>query len=64
VSETFSAESRLVHAGTGRTMGQPATPPLVPTSIYVSEGEPRRDRAYGRDGNPDIGRALDTLEVR
>ncbi len=52
VSEVFSAESRLIHAGTDRTAGQPATPPLVPTSIYVSEGEPRRDRAYGRDGNP------------
>jgi cystathionine beta-lyase/cystathionine gamma-synthase len=52
VSEIFSAESRLIHAGTDRTAGQPATPPLVPTSIYVSEGEPRRERAYGRDGNP------------
>jgi len=52
VSEVFSAESTLIHAGTDRTAGQPATPPLVPTSIYVSEGEPRRDRTYGRDGNP------------
>ena len=24
----------------------------MPTSIYVSEGEPRRERGYGRDGNP------------
>jgi cystathionine beta-lyase/cystathionine gamma-synthase len=52
VSEIFSAESRLIHAGTDRTAGRPVTPPLVPTSIYVSEGEPRRDRTYGRDGNP------------
>jgi cystathionine gamma-lyase len=52
MSEAFSAESRLIHAGTDRKAGQPVTPPLVPTSIYVSQGEPRRDRAYGRDGNP------------
>jgi len=52
VSEIFSAESRLIHSGTSRAAAQPLTPPLVPASIYVSEGEPRRDRAYGRDGNP------------
>jgi cystathionine beta-lyase/cystathionine gamma-synthase len=52
MSGTFSAESRLIHAGTARVPAQPATPPLVPASIYVSDGEPRRDRAYGRDGNP------------
>ena len=52
MSGTFSAESRLIHAGTARAQGQPATPPLVPASIYVSEGEPRRERCYGRDGNP------------
>ena len=52
MSGTFSAEARLIHAGTARTSAQPATPPLVPTSIYVSEGEPRRERGYGRDGNP------------
>jgi len=52
MSGTFSAESRLIHAGTARAQGQPATPPLVPASIYVSEGEPRRERGYGRDGNP------------
>jgi cystathionine beta-lyase/cystathionine gamma-synthase len=52
MTEIFSASSRLIHAGTDRTAGQPATPPLVPASIYVSEGEPRRERAYGRDGNP------------
>jgi cystathionine beta-lyase/cystathionine gamma-synthase len=49
---TFSAESRLIHAGTARVQGQPGTPPLVPASIYVSGGEPRRERGYGRDGNP------------
>ena len=49
---TFSAESRLIHAGTDRTAGRPATPPLAPASIYVSAGPPRPGRAYGRDGNP------------
>jgi len=48
----FSAESRLIHAGTARAPGEPATPPLVPASIYVSEGSPRPGRGYGRDGNP------------
>jgi cystathionine gamma-synthase len=48
----FSAESRLIHAGTARTAGEPATPPLVPASIYVSEGSPRPGRGVGRDGNP------------
>jgi cystathionine beta-lyase/cystathionine gamma-synthase len=52
MSGTFSAEARLIHAGTARIPAQPATPPLVPTSIYVSEGVPRRERGYGRDGNP------------
>jgi cystathionine beta-lyase/cystathionine gamma-synthase len=52
MSETFSAEARLIHAGTSRAPAQSAAPPLVPTTIYVSEGAPRRDRAYGRDGNP------------
>jgi len=52
MSGTFSAESRLIHAGTARVPAQPAAPPLVPASIYVSEGAPRRDRGYGRDGNP------------
>ena len=32
--------------------GQPATPPLAPASIYVSQGTPRPGRGYGRDGNP------------
>ncbi len=52
MSDNFSAESSLIHAGTDRSAGQSVTPPLVLTSIYVSEGEPWRERTYGRDGNP------------
>ena len=52
MAEPFSAESRLIHAGTERVPGQPATPPLAPASIYVSAGTPRPGRGYGRDGNP------------
>ncbi len=52
MNEPFSAESRLIHAGTARMPGQPGTPPLVPASIYVSAGEPRPGRGYGRESNP------------
>ena len=52
MSGAFSAESRLIHAGTQRVAGQPATPPLVPASIYISAGEPRPGRGYGRESNP------------
>ena len=52
MSRTFSAESRLIHAGSERRVSQPVSPPLVPASVYVSEGQPRPDRDYGRDGNP------------
>ena len=52
MADTFSAESRLIHAGTERAPGRPATPPLVPASIYVSQGIPHPGRGYGRDGNP------------
>jgi len=52
MTDAFSAESRLIHAGTERTPGLPGTPPLAPASIYVSQGIPRPGRAYGRDGNP------------
>jgi cystathionine beta-lyase/cystathionine gamma-synthase len=52
MADIFSAESRLIHAGTERVSGQPATPPLAPASIYVSQGTPRPGRGYGRDGNP------------
>jgi cystathionine gamma-lyase len=47
-----SAEARLIHAGTRRDLGHPATPPLVPASLYASWGEPDPARAYGRTGNP------------
>ena len=49
----FSAEAKLIHAGTERTAGAPLGPPLVPTSTYVSQGDP--DPAlprYGRNSNP------------
>jgi cystathionine gamma-lyase len=52
MSEPFSAESLLIHAGTERGAGRPATPPLVPATIYVSWGEPQPGRGYGREGNP------------
>jgi cystathionine beta-lyase/cystathionine gamma-synthase len=52
MADMFSAESRLIHAGTERMPGRPATPPLAPASIYVSQGTPRPGRGYGRDGNP------------
>jgi len=65
MSGAFSAESRLIHAGTQRVAGQPATPPLVPASIYISAGEPRPGRGYGRESNPGweaLEQALGTLE--
>jgi cystathionine beta-lyase/cystathionine gamma-synthase len=52
MNDTLSAESRLIHAGTERVPGGAATPPLVPASIYVSQGIPHPGRGYGRDGNP------------
>ena len=52
MADAFSAESRLIHAGTERVPGRPATPPLAPASIYVSQGTPHPGRGYGRDGNP------------
>ncbi len=65
MSEAFSTESRLIHAGTQRVVGQPATPPLVPASIYVSAGQPEPGRGYGRESNPGweaLERALGVLE--
>jgi cystathionine gamma-synthase len=47
-----SMESRVIHAGTQRYPGAPASPPLVPASVYASWGEPDPPRAYGRSGNP------------
>jgi cystathionine gamma-synthase len=52
MADVFSAESRLIHAGTERARDRPATPPLAPASIYISHGTPRPGRGYGRDGNP------------
>jgi cystathionine gamma-lyase len=49
---SFSAESLLIHAGTERAAGRPATHPLVPASMYVSWGEPQPGRGYGRESNP------------
>ena len=60
-----SAEARLIHAGTRREPGDPAAPPLVPASVYVSWGEPDPPRAYGRTGNPSweaLEEALGVLE--
>ena len=65
MSAAFSAESRLIHAGTQRVAGQPATPPLVPASIYISAGEPQPGRGYGRESNPGweaLEQALGALE--
>ena len=47
-----SAETRMIHAGTERQPGAPASPPLVPASVYASWDEPDPARAYGRNGNP------------
>ena len=47
MADTFSAESRLIHAGTDRTPGLPGTPPLAPASIYVSAGENTNHHALG-----------------
>jgi cystathionine beta-lyase/cystathionine gamma-synthase len=60
-----SAESRLIHAGTERRPGSPASPPLVPASVYASWGEPEPPRAYGRNGNPSweaLEQALGAME--
>jgi cystathionine gamma-synthase len=48
----FSIEGWLVHAGTEREPGAPLAPPLLPTSTYVSQGEPDPARGYGRNSNP------------
>jgi cystathionine gamma-synthase len=47
---SFSAESWLAHAGGSGVPGEAAAPPLVLSSIFVSQGEP--GLAYGREGNP------------
>jgi cystathionine gamma-synthase len=48
----FSVESRLVHGGTERADGAPLGPPLVPTSVYRSQGVPGDGPGYGRNENP------------
>ncbi len=48
----FSAESRIVHAGTERAAGAPLSPPLLATSTYFSTGAPDPARGYGRNSNP------------
>jgi cystathionine beta-lyase/cystathionine gamma-synthase len=65
MSGAFSPEARLIHAGTERTLAQPAAPPLVPASTYVSWGDPLPGRGYGRHGNPGweaLEEALGVLE--
>src|ERR1700753_2378486 len=60
-----SAEARLIHAGTERDLGAPATPPLTLASVHASWGEPDPARAYGRTGNPGweaLEEALGVLE--
>jgi cystathionine gamma-synthase len=48
----FSVESLLVHGGTERAAGAPLGPPLLPTSVYVSQGAPGGGPGYGRNENP------------
>ena len=48
----FSVESLLVHGGTERVAGAPLGPPLLPTSVYVSQGAPGGGPGYGRNENP------------
>lgn len=58
----FSAEARLIHAGTEREAGAPLGPPLVPASTYFSAGDP--DPAlpgYGRMANPGWGAVEEAL---
>jgi len=45
-------ESLLVHGGTERVAGAPLGPPLLPTSVYVSQGAPGGGPGYGRNENP------------
>jgi len=57
----FSVESLLVHGGTERAAGAPVGPPLLPTSVYVSQGEPDPARGYGRNANPGWSDVEDVL---
>jgi len=61
----FSVDSALVHGGSERTAGAPLGPPLLPTSVYVSQGAPGDGPGYGRGGNPgwaSVEAALAALE--
>jgi len=61
----FSVETRLAHGGTERAAGAPLGPPLLPTSVYVSQGEPGGRPGYGRNENPGwaaVEEALAALE--
>jgi cystathionine gamma-synthase len=60
----FSVESQLVHGGTEPAAGAPLGPPLLPTSVYRSQGAPGSGPefgavGYGRQGNP----GWDSLEA-
>jgi cystathionine gamma-synthase len=60
----FSVEAQLVHGGTEAAAGAPLGPPLLPTSVYRSQGEPGSGPefgavGYGRQGNP----GWDSLEA-
>ena len=55
----------MIHGGTSREQGAPVGPPLMPTSVYVSAGEPDPQRGYGRMSNPgwdDVEAGLAALE--
>ena len=62
----WSAEAWLVHAGREREQGAPVSAPIVPTSVFVSWGEPNTRRAYARSGHPNweaLEQALGALEA-
>jgi cystathionine gamma-synthase len=61
----FGVDSRLVHGGMERTAGAPLAPPLLPASVYLSQGTPDPDRGYGRMANPgwaDVEATLAAIE--
>ena len=57
----FSVESLLAHGGTERNPGSPLGPPLVPTSVYLSQGDPAGGPGYGRGENPGWAAVEDVL---
>jgi len=60
---SYSAQSRLVHAGGSGVSGEPVVPALVLSSIFYSQGEPAS--GYARNSNPvweDLETALGMLE--